>query len=82
MNKLINQALTQFVHQETTSLQEELEASLAVLKEYQKSDPIFDQAIESVVNAETSTLDDPAQGTVEFPEDYETTKRLRGLLSA
>ena len=82
MNKLINQALLQFVAKETLVVQEELEASLHSLRQYREADPNFEQAIEAVVAAELSTDNDPAQGEIELPEDYETTTLVRSLLSA
>lgn len=82
MNKLVNQALLQFVAKETLVVQEELEASLNSLRQYRETDPNFEQAIEEVVSAELSTDNDPAQGEIEFPEDYETTSLVRSLLSA
>ncbi|MGI3212846.1 hypothetical protein ACROSR_17240 [Roseovarius tibetensis] len=82
MNKLINQALLQYVAKETLVVQEELEASLNSLKQYREDDPNFERAIEEVVSAELSADNDPAQGEIEFPEDYETTALVRSLLSA
>lgn len=82
MNKLINQALLQYVAKETLVVQEELEASLNSLKQYREDDPNFERAIDEVVSAELSADNDPAQGEIEFPEDYETTALVRSLLSA
>lgn len=82
VNKLITQALLQFVAKETRVVQEELEASLTALRQYQEADPGFEQAIEDVVMAEQSTDDDPAQGDVAFSEDYEATALVRSLLRA
>lgn len=62
MNKLINQALRQYVAKETLVVQEELEASLNSLKQYRGDDPNFERAIEKVISAELSTDNDPAQG--------------------
>ncbi|GAB5446960.1 hypothetical protein [Gymnodinialimonas sp.] len=82
MNKLITQALVQFVSKESLAVEEELEASLATLKAYRASDPNFEQAIDGVVTAELSTDVDPAQGDVVFPEDHEATTLVRNLLRA
>lgn len=82
MNKLINQALLQFVAKENFVVQEELEASLNLLRQYRESDPDFERAIDGVVSAELSTDNDPAQGTIVLPEDYEATTLVRSLLSA
>ncbi|MFZ2103243.1 MAG: hypothetical protein WAU86_22040 [Oricola sp.] len=82
MNKLVNQAIRQYVASETLLVQEELEASLEEIKRYRKSDPDFEKAIGQVAAAELSTDHDPAQGVVEYPEGFETTKLVRGLLSA
>lgn len=62
MNKLINQALLQYVAKETLVVQEELEASLNSLKQYREDDPNFERAIEKVISAELSVDNDPAQG--------------------
>ena len=82
MNKLIIQALDQFVSKETRAIQDELEASLASLRAYQNADPGFDQAIEDVVTAERSTDDDPAQGDITLSDDFEATSLVRNLLRA
>lgn len=82
MNKLINQALHQFVSKETLVIEEELEASLSALRTYRDSDPGFERAIEGVARAELSTDADPAQGRVAFSDGYETTTLVRSLLSA
>ncbi|MFO8127272.1 hypothetical protein [Yoonia sp.] len=64
MNKLINQALLQYVAKETLVVQEELEASLNSLKQYREDDPNFERAIEEAVSAEVSADNDPAQGEI------------------
>ncbi|WP_172299880.1 hypothetical protein [Pseudoruegeria sp. HB172150] len=82
MNKLAIQALQQFVAKETLLVEEELEASLRDLRKYREADPDFEKAIEAAAEAELSTDQDPAQGVIEAQEGFETTRLLRGLLSA
>ena len=82
VNKLINQALVQYVESESLVVQEELEASLQALKRYRESDPDFEKAIDQVASAELSTVDDSAQGVVDSPADKTTTTLVRNLLGA
>ena len=82
VNKLIVQALDQFVTKESHALEAELEASLAQLRQYRAADPDFEQAIEAVVAAERPTEEDPAQGELLTDEPQEATSLVRGLLSA
>lgn len=82
VNKLIVQALDQFVDKESRTIEAELEASLAQLRKYRAADPDFEQAIEAVVAAELSTDEDPAQGDVAPGEAQEATSLVRGLLRA
>jgi len=82
VNKLINQALQQFVVKESLLIEDELEASLQLLREYRAKDPNFELAIREEVDAEMAMEYDPAQGEVELPEDHETTNLVRGLLVA
>lgn len=80
VNKLINQALQQFVVKESFVIEEELEASLQALRQYREQDPNFEQAIREEAEAELAMEHDPAQGDVDLPEAFETTKLVRGLL--
>lgn len=82
MNKLVAQALEQFVAEDSLLLQAELEASIAELRRLRQSDPDFEDAIGKVARAELSTDDDPAQGQVSLPGERRTTEFVRGLLGA
>jgi predicted transcriptional regulator len=61
INKLVNQAVAEFIETTTGTLQHKLEQTLAQLKSYRRRDPGFKKAISQFVDAEAS-LDDPAEG--------------------
>jgi hypothetical protein len=63
MNKLMNDALALFVSKRTAMLQGDLEASLARIKQYRKSDPGFSKDFEEIAKAEvTHRGEDPFEG--------------------
>lgn len=82
VNKLVNQALQQFVAREVLLIQEDLETSLEALRRLRDSDPDFERAIETAARAELSTADDPAQGEIQVPEDSGTTALVRRMVRA
>ena len=61
-NQLVNEAVRDFVAQRSREVEVDLEATLASLRAYRKSDPTFDRAIADYVDAEASLKEDPAEG--------------------
>jgi hypothetical protein len=60
INQLLNEAIKSYLNQQGPK-EASLEANLAALQKYRKSDPGFQRAIASLVNAEAS-LEDPLEG--------------------
>lgn len=60
-NKLMNEAVRRFLQERTVQLTQEMEAMIDSLKDYQRSDPDFERAIERFVNDEV-THADPLEG--------------------
>jgi len=82
-NKLVNEAVAEYVIRHAVQADEALQDVLQRLKSYQKADPDFEQAIDSFVDAE-ATLgkhEDPAEGQP-APSPSPVTARLRQLLDA
>jgi predicted transcriptional regulator len=67
-NKLVNEAIREYVARRTLELESELEATLEDLRAYRRRDPDFEQSIARFIDAEVSAKDDPAEGSV-FVED-------------
>jgi hypothetical protein len=64
MNRLVNEAVRDYVAQRSREVESDLEADLAKLRAYRKSDPGFEQAMAAFVEAE-ATLEDPVEGRPE-----------------
>ena len=64
LNQLANEALREFVAKRTLEVENELEATLAELRAYRKSDPDFERAIAAAAEAEAMADRDPAEGRV------------------
>ena len=67
MNKLVNQAVGDFIKKRTAEVETDLEAVLKQVKAYRKRDPKFREAIRLTAEAEAQAakdgVRDPAQGT-------------------
>jgi hypothetical protein len=63
-NRLVNEAIREYVAKYTMEAEHELESSLEDLRAYRKSDPRFERAIEAFAEAELTVKEDPAEGTV------------------
>ncbi|MFT3663717.1 hypothetical protein [Piscinibacter sp.] len=63
LNKLVNQAVAEYIEAQSESLERKLEQTLTSLKAYRRRDPGFRKAIEAFAEAEAA-LDDPAEGHV------------------
>jgi predicted transcriptional regulator len=82
-NKILNEALKQYIDRRTASTEASLEAVLARLREYRLSDPGFRKAISAFVDAEaTLGKSDPAEGTVITEEAGPAVTAVRDLLRA
>lgn len=78
-NKLMNEAVRRFLQERTIQLAQEMEAMINSLKEYQRSDPDFERAIERLVNDEVAQAGaDPLEGHPAGAVQAE----IRGLLHA
>jgi len=63
INKLINEAVAEYIESQTESLRDKLEQTLANLNAYRRRDPGFRKSIAQFVEAEAA-LEDPAEGRV------------------
>jgi predicted DNA-binding protein len=78
-NKLMNEAVSRFVQERSIQLVQEMEGVINSLKEYQRSDPDFERAIERLVNDEVAQAGaDPLEGRPAGAVQAE----IRGLLHA
>lgn len=75
-NKLVNEAIREYVARRTLTLTSELESTLEDLRAYRERDPDFDQAIAQFADAELAARSDPAEGTVFVEDDDLPTDRL------
>ena len=80
-NKMVTQALEQFVVTESRDLQAELRESLKQIDAIAARDPDYEKGIAAVAAAEAALIDDPVEGTP-MMEQEKTTERVRGLLRA
>jgi len=82
-NKLVNEAVAEYVTRHAVQADEALKDVLKNLKSYQKADPDFAHAIDSCVDAEASygKHEDPAEGQP-TPSASPVTERLRQLINA
>lgn len=82
LNGLIGTALRDYLARDTLALQQEYEASIQDLQRYVAGDPNFEDAIRHFVEAEVSSTDDPAEGTLVKAPDTPVTTLVRNLLDA
>lgn len=82
-NKLVNEAVAEYVTRHSMQTEEALHYALARLKAYQRTDPGFEQAIEAFVDAEVShnTREDPMEGEI-APSSGPVSDTLRQLIDA
>lgn len=81
LNKLVNEAMRDYVAHRISEVEVDLASTLEDLRTYHQSDPDFDRSIAAFVEAEVSTTDDPAEGTVVAeagPARKKILKLLRG----
>ncbi len=89
MNKLVNQAVGDFIKRRAAEIETDLEAVLKQVKEYRKRDPKFKEAIRLTAEAEAQAFKDgvrdPAQGTTYLIQEREVgpaQSMVRKLLSS
>jgi predicted transcriptional regulator len=63
-NRLVNEALREYLDRRILAVEREMEATLDDLRAYRKRDPNFDQAIAKVAEAEANLIEDPAEGRI------------------
>jgi hypothetical protein len=80
LNKLVNEAVREYVTRRILETEVELASTLDELRAYRKSDPDFDRSIAEFINAEVSTAHDPAEGHV-VPEVGPTQEKVLKLLN-
>lgn len=82
-NKLVNEAVAEYVTRHALQTEDELKAVLRSLKSYRKSDPDFTSAIAAFADAEAThgKDDDPMEGQPVSPVGP-VTQKLRQLLHA
>ncbi len=65
MNRLVNEALRDYVDRRSSAVERDLELTLARLRAHRRRDPHFKEAIAAVVDAEAVLgREDPAEGKV------------------
>jgi ABC-type transporter Mla subunit MlaD len=87
LNKMVNQAVGEFIEKQAAEVESNLEALLQQIRDYRKRDPDFVEAIRETARAEAQAQArgqrDPAQGTIyeiSEPERGPVQARLRELL--
>ena len=83
VNKLVNQAVAEFVDRQARILESELESVLANLRKYRKADPKFKAAIRRTAAAESKyAAVDPAEGVAFDTREAvgPTTRKVKKLL--
>ncbi len=63
-NKLVNEAIREYVARRLLVLESELESTIEDLRAYRQRDPDFEQSIARFADAEAAASNDPAEGTV------------------
>ena len=82
-NKLVNEAVAEYVTRHSMQTEEALRRTLERLKNYKRADPGSERAIEAFADAEAShgLHDDPAEGTA-TSSGGPVSKALRQLIDA
>lgn len=80
VNKLMNEAIRQYVDREVAEIDRELDQSLVELRAYRSRDPDFADSIDRVAEAEALCRDDPAEGEIGVREGHLLTQKLSGIL--
>lgn len=71
VNKLVNEAIRDYVVRRSKQAEDELSSMLAGLRELRKRDPNFEESIAKFIEAELTVTDDPAEGSI-FIEEGES----------
>lgn len=64
LNRLVNDALGEYVAKRILEVENDLESTLEDLRTYRKSNPNFERAIGEFVEAEATMTHDPAEGRI------------------
>lgn len=80
LNKLVNEAVREYVTRRISETEIELASTLDGLRAYRKSDPDFDRSIAEFISAEMSNAHDPAEGRV-VSEVGPVQEKVRKLLN-
>ncbi|MFP4282911.1 MAG: hypothetical protein ACOC3I_00075 [Verrucomicrobiota bacterium] len=82
-NKLVNEAVAEYIVRKGESLSNDLHAMLEKVATYRRADPDFEQAIAEVAAAEVAHAhDDPTAGTPSAAGASPLTDDIRGLIHA
>ena len=86
LNKLANEAISEYVARRIAAVEVELSSTLDDLRAYRKNDPNFERSIREFVDAEASATRDPMEGSVvsenEGSEPGPTEQNILKLLNA
>lgn len=80
VNKLVNEAVREFVVRRSKQAEDELISALEDLRAYRKLDPDFERSSSEFIESEVSAKHDPAEGPV-VSEIGPTQKAVRKLLN-
>ena len=81
LNKLVNEAVREYVARRISEVEVDLASTLEDLRAYRKNDPNFERSIAEFVEAEASATHDPAEGKVALeagPAQEKVLKILNG----
>jgi predicted transcriptional regulator len=82
-NKLVNQAVAEFLERTTFKLRDDLEGTLQKLRDYRREDPTFEADIERFVAAESSlAAEDAHEGEIQSSSAPSLTKEIQDLIHA
>lgn len=82
VNKLVNEAVEEFLDRQTETIERDLEGLLSRIKAVRKKDPKFSTAIQEFAEAESRySRADPVEGTVVIEQLGPSQRAVRSLLS-
>lgn len=82
-NKIVNQAVAEFLEKTTFKMRDEIEGTLQKLRAYRNNDPSFEADIERFAEAESAdTGEDAHEGTIRSTSSQPLTQEIQELLHA
>jgi len=82
-NKIVNQAVAEFLEKTTLKLRDDLEGTLRKLRDYRREDPAFEAEIERFVEAESSSArQDFHEGKITSGSAPSLTQEIQDLIHA